>query len=571
MMATGLLGVQFHAGILPVVGGALLFGTMGARIFQMIRFPQVVGYIIIGLVIGQSGLGLLDKGTLEAFGPFNFFALGIIGFMIGGELHRDVFRKYGRQFVAILFFEGLGAFAVTSILATGVLLLVTRNVAASVAMGIVLGGLSSATAPAATVQVLREYKTRGVLTTAVYAMVALDDGLALVLYGITTSVAAMILSPGGAGSDGGILTAMGLAIYRLLAAVALGVLAGVALNLILRRGRDREKALTYIIGSLALVMGICALLKVDEILAAMALGVVIINLAPRRSYSAFEIVERFSPPIYVLFFVIVGAHVDVQGMGWWMGGLAAAYVVGRSVGKILGANLGARATKSPTVLRKYLGLCLFSQAGVAIGLALAAGERFAHVSIGGMTVGSVIMMTITMTTLVVEILGPPCVKLAVQKAGEVGLNVTEDDLMESYKVADMMDVSAATFPESAPLAVILRTISSTDATSYPVVDYQNDLSGVISLADLKQSFSAEGLTAWLVAFDLMRPAVDTIDSDAPLAEAVTRMRELGLECLPVLAGKDNPRLAGMIELRAVIRQLSQEILRRHQLADNGDV
>jgi len=567
----GIIEAESHLRILPIVGGALLFGTIGARVFQLIRFPQVVGYIIIGLVLGRSGFELIDEGTIDALRPFNFFALGIIGFMIGGELHRDVFRKYGKQFVGILLSEGIGAFLVVSILSTALLALVTRELAASVAVGIVLGALSSATAPAATVEVLREYKTRGVLTTAVYAVVAMDDGLALILYGVATSIAGLIVSPGGSGADGGLVAALGEALYKLITAVAVGVLAGIALNFILRRGRDREKALTYIIGSLALVIGLCGLLKVDEILAAMALGVVIVNLAPRRSYSAFEVVERFAPPIYVLFFVIVGAHVEVVGMGLWMLGLAVAYVVGRSLGKMLGVNIGARATKSPAVLRKYLGLCLFSQGGVAIGLALAAGDRFASVALGSVAIGSIIMTTITMTTLLVEILGPPAVKFAMCKAGEVGLNVTEEDLMASHTVADMMNSSPPTFQESAPLAVVLRTISDTDAASYPVVSEDNSLSGVISLSDLKQSFGAEGLTAWLVAFDLMRPAADTIDSSAPLTEAVTRMREQGLECLPVLASKDDPRLVGMIELRAISRKLSQEILRRHRLAENGAI
>ena len=566
-MLAAIIGGGFHLGILPVIGAALLFGTIGARLFQKIRLPQVVGYIIVGLVIGRSGLRLIDTATLDALEPFNFFALGIIGFMIGGELHRDVFRKYGKQFMTILFSQGIGTFVVVSVLTAGALLLVTRNIAASAAVGIVLGAICSATAPAATVEVLREYKTRGVLTTTVYAIVALDDGLALILYGISTSIAAMMLSS--AGDNGGITAALGVAAYRLFVAIILGLLAGMALNAILRRGRDREKALTYIIGSLALVIGLCALLKVDEILAPMALGVVIINLAPRRSYSAFGIVERFAPPIYVLFFVLAGAHVQVAGMSLWMCGLAAVYLVGRLLGKILGANLGARLAKSPAVVRKYLGLCLFSQGGVAIGLALAATKRFSGVTVAQMPAGTMIMTIIMITTLVVELLGPPCVKLAVQKAGEVGLNVTEDDLMESYTVADMMDASATTFAESAPLATILRTISDTDAMSYPVVDDDGNLAGVISLADLKQSFSAEGLTAWLVAFDLMHPAPDTIGSNAPLAEAVMRMTEQGLECLPVLAGEDDPKLVGIIELRAVNRQLSAEILRRQQLADNG--
>jgi Kef-type K+ transport system membrane component KefB len=569
-MTAGIFEIYPHLPILIIIGAALLFGTVGARVFQWLRIPQVVGYIAIGVVLGRSCLNVIDETTWEEFRSFNFFALGIIGFMIGGELHRDVFRKYGRQFIAILLAEGVGAFVVVGAVTTGVLMLMTRNVALSVAVGMVLGGLSAATAPAATVAVLREYKTRGVLTSAVYALVALDDGLALVLFGLASSIAGTLLAGGDAAHAGvfGTLVNVG---YKIFGAIALGVLAGVGLNFIFRHGRgDHARTLTYILGSLALVMGLGRMLDVDSILAAMSLGVVVTNIAPRRSYSAFEIVERFAPPIYVLFFVLVGAHLELMGMSWWLIALAAAYVVGRSLGKVVGANFGARITAAPTALRRYLGMCLFCQGGVAVGLALSAEERFAGMKImGEMEVGTAIMIIITATTIVVELLGPPCVKMAVEKAGEVGLDVTEEDLMESYTVADMMDTSVAIFSEGAALSEILKTISTTDAMSYPVVNDENRLVGVISLADLKQSFYTEGLTIWLVAFDLMHPAPDTIEKDAPLSEAVMRMREQDLDCLPVLAGKDDTRLLGMIELRQVNRKLSQEILRRQQLADGG--
>jgi Kef-type K+ transport system membrane component KefB len=558
-----------HLPVLVIIGAALLFGSVGGRLFQKLRIPQVVGYIVIGLVVGESCLGIVDAETLEKFDPFNFFALGIIGFMIGGELHRDVFRKYGKQFFSILCAEGFGAFAVVALLSGGLVFLLTGNLAMGIAVGIVLGGISSATAPAATVEVLREYKTRGVLTTAIYAIVAMDDGLALALFAVTASIAGQLMATGDGGTS--LLTALAHAGYELFGAVAMGAVAGIALNMILYHANEHSKALTYTVGSLAVVIGVGVLIKVDVIMAAMTLGVTIVNLAPRRSRFTFEIVERFAPPIYVLFFVLVGSHLKMGNLGnVLILGIAVAYVVGRSGGKLLGSWLGAKWTKSPRVLQTYLGMCLFSQGGVAIGLALVAGKKFAGVElVNGVEVGPAIAMIVTLTTFIVELLGPVCVKVAVHKAGEVGLNITEEDLMSSYKVSDLMDESPSRFPAEAPMQMILRTIADTDAMSYPVVDDTQRLVGVISLADLKQGFSTEGLTAWLVAFDLMRPAEDTVSQDEPLAEAVHRMRQQDLECLPVIASPEDERLVGMLELRAVGRKLSQEILRRRQLAESG--
>ncbi len=558
-----------HLPVLVIIGAALLFGSVGGRLFQKLRIPQVVGYIVIGLVVGESCLGIVDGETLKTFDPFNSFALGIIGFLIGGELHRDVFKKYGKQFISILCAEGLGAFIVVALLAGGLVFLLTGSLVMAIAVGIVLGGISSATAPAATVEVLREYKTRGTLTTAIYAIVAMDDGLALALFAVTASIAGQLMATGDGG--GSVVTALGHAGYELFGAVALGVLAGVALNLILHHANEHAQALTYTIGCLAMVIGVGVLMKVDVIMAAMTLGVTIVNLAPRRSRFAFDIVERFAPPIYVLFFVLVGAHLKLGSLGnVLILSIAGAYVFGRSGGKLLGSWLGARWTKAPRVLQRYLGMCLFSQGGVAIGLALVAGKKFADVElVSGVQVGPAIAMIVTLTTFIVELLGPVCVKVAVHKAGEVGLNITEDDLMTSYAVKDLMDESPSRFPAEAPMQMILRTIADTDAMTYPVVNDAGQLAGVVSLADLKQGFSTEGLTAWLVAFDLMRPAADTICQDEPLAEAVHRMRQQDLDCLPVIASPEDDRLVGMLELRAVGRKLSQEILRRRQLAENG--
>ena len=162
---------------------------MGAWFFQKIRIPQVVGYIAFGILIGKSGLNLLHGEDIEQLRSFTWFALGIIGFLVGGELKFETFRQYGKQFIQILLWEGLAAFFIVALLTFGVIYLVTHSFAASLAAGIVFGAIASATDPASTVEVLWEYRARGVLTTTIIAIVALDDALAMTLYGIGTSCA----------------------------------------------------------------------------------------------------------------------------------------------------------------------------------------------------------------------------------------------------------------------------------------------------------------------------------------------------------------------------------------------
>jgi len=546
-----------HLPTLLVIGIAIFGGTIGARLFRRLRIPQVVGYIAVGVLLGRSGLHLIDRGTIDGLLPFDFFALGVIGFMIGRELHRDVFRKHGRQLFIILVSEGVGAFVAVSLLVGGIAAAVTGNLRTSVALGITLGAIASATAPAATVSVLWEYKTRGALTSAVFAIVALDDALALMLYSIASSIATGLMG----NSHGGFLATLGHVAYQLVGAAGLGAVVALLLGLLLRRIRDRDTSLAFVIATLALVMGFALWADMDVILAAMALGVTLENLVPGRGRDAFRLAEGFAPPVYVLFFVLAGARLYLGGMPAWMWALVVPYILGRSGGKILGANLGARWSGANAVLRKYLGFCLFSQAGVAVGLSILASIHFAG------SIGGAILMIIAVTTFLLEIVGPPFVKFAVKGAGEVGLNVTEEDLINSYKVSDVMNRTAPTFTEKATLGQILHTIAETDAMRYPVADADGEPTGIITIEDLKQSFSSETLADWLVASDLMRPVVKTVTEQTPLAEAMSQMEKENLQCLPVVASGDHPRLVGLLELPGVRRMLSQEVMRRQRQAD----
>ena len=547
-----------HLNIILLMGLAIFFGTAGAGVFQKIRIPQVVGYVVIGLVIGESGLNLIGRDTVETLSSFNIFALGIIGFMIGGELRRDVFKKHGKQFFVILCSEGMAAFILVAVLSGFVAWCFNRNLHTSVAIGLVLGAIASATAPAATVNVLWEYKTRGPLTSTVLAIVALDDGFALLLYGFASGIAGAFLGK----TNGSIWTTVLTAAFEIVGAVVLGVLVGFLLSFILKRIKEPDKALVFTVSSVLLVIGLSIALKVGSILAAMALGVTIANLATRRRQSTFELIEKFAPPIYVLFFVLAGAHLVLGEIAGWMIVMVLVYLIGRTAGKAFGSWFGARQSKAPDVVRRYLGLCLLSQAGVAIGLAIISSQLFTG------QVGHAIIVIVMTTTFVVEVFGPMLVKVGIKKAGEVGLNITEEDLIKTYSVADVMDTKVPVISAGMSLNEVVKIVSSTDSFYYSVVDSDRKLIGAVTLDGIRSTFATQELNDWLVALDIMEPVIAKVTPDTGLSEAFEKTKRLDIEHLPVVASSEDDRFVGVLNCRAVRRSVSAEVLSRQQKADN---
>ena len=397
--------VDTNAGTFGQLNPVLLFGliilsgTFGARLFQKFHIPQVVGCIVVGVLLGDV-LKLITPETIEALKPFTMFALGMIGFMIGAGLRGDVFKKYGKQFFVILFSEGIGAFLLVAVCTSVAAWFVMGRLSTSIAMGLVLGAIASATAPAATVNVLWEYKTRGPLTATVLAIVALDDALALLLYrGAATGAKALM----GMGDDSVLRTTF-LLLGEIVGAILLGFLAGVLLYYLLKFVRAEDKILEFAIASLLLVVGISMIPGIDPILPAMTLGITVANLMPRQSKSTFKLVEKFSPPIYTSFFVLAGAHIEFAKLVPWVVIMILLYLFCRVTGKMVGSWLGAKYSGAPVVVRKYLGFCLQSQAGVAIGLAILAGQQF------NAELGRTIIMVVMTATFVTEIVGPMLVK-----------------------------------------------------------------------------------------------------------------------------------------------------------------
>ncbi|NQT28856.1 MAG: cation:proton antiporter [Candidatus Omnitrophica bacterium] len=545
-----------HLNILFLLGLALFGGTIGGRLFQKLRIPQVVGYIAIGIVIGESCLKVITQDVIETLQPFNYFALGLIGFMIGGELKKDVLRKYGKQFVSILLFEGVGAFLLVSVFVGVVGSFLLGDWRLSWSLGLLLGAIASATAPAATTAVLREFKTRGPLTRTVLGIVAMDDGLALILFAIASSIAGSLIG----NAHEGVLRIFINPLYEIGGAILVGIISGLVLNKLLRKYTEEARLLAFSIGAVLIVLGVSLATHVDMLLAAMTLGVIVANFIPRKSKEVFKLVEGFTPPIFVLFFVLVGAKLNISHMTLPIVLLGIIYIIGRSVGKAIGASLGARISGAPKTVQKYLPLCLFSQAGVAIGLSILASHYFPGY------IGSAVIIIITATAFILEIIGPPFVKFAVTKAGEVGMNITEDDFVRNLKVEEIMDKTPPLIYKNMPLAQILTIFSESPNLYYPVVDTSKKLLGIITVDNIKNTFMATSLSDLLLAVDVMEPAVASVTSKSSISELKGILAKYNLEYLPVVTQENE--VIGFIERRMVYKVISTKIMELQRQVDS---
>ena len=413
------LGIHYEPSALAVIGLIITVAFLGSKVFQRLGIPQVVGFIVMGVLLGSSFLNIVPLELTEELLFISQIALGLIGFDMGSHLRLGELRRLGRSLVFILLFEAIGTFAIV----TAGVYAITR----SWHTALMFGALSSATAPAATVDVLAEYDAKGPLTTSLLAVVGMDDALALILYSVAAALSASLLAGSGPPS---FLNVIKLPLVELGGSVVLGSGMGLLLDLIMRRMGRQHDAMAVSIGFVFLCVGLSQALGFSLLLTTMILGMVIVNRSPEHGRHIRFTIEQAGPVIYVLFFALVGARFQIALLPA-MGLLGIAYVVLRSTGKFVGAWVGGTLGGAEPVVRNNLGFGLLSQAGVAIGLALASASRFSAYGEEGKALGNLIINVITATTFVVQIIGPICVKLAISRAGEIGRATLEHDAWAS--------------------------------------------------------------------------------------------------------------------------------------------
>ncbi len=469
-----------HLHLILLMGTAILFGTIAAGLVQRLRIPQIIGFIGIGVILGPI-LGIIPYEIVTALEPFNIFALGLIGFLIGGELQREIFVRYGRQVFIMLLFEGLAACLLVTGLSLAVLSFFTSWQTA-LAVAVVFGAICAATDPASTISVLWEYKARGPLTTMLTALVALDDALALVLYAIGVSIAGVITGQQGNGA----VMSLVLSLWHIFGALLVGAAAGLVLYRILARvSDDAQKVLAFVSGMVLLLVGLASRFHFDVIFATMVLGVVLVNIKPHKTATTFELMHRFSAPVYVLFFVLVGARLQFAAISRAVLWATAAYVVGSIVGKTVGACLGGLYAQTARSVRNYLGFCLYPQGGIAVGLLILASRRFEPQT------GDLMLLVVIIGAFVLQIIGPLGVKFGAGRAGELGLNVTEEDLIKTYTVGDVMDTEVPVIAAGTLLREVIRLVSETSHSYYAVVDGDERVIGAITMEGIRSTFATQ--------------------------------------------------------------------------------
>lgn len=377
----------------------MIFSGMAfGRLVKLIKLPNVTGYLLAGLILGPSVLKIIPKDTIDGIAVISEVALGFIAFSIGNEFKMSYFKKVGASPIVIAVFEAL--FAVICVCT--VLVLFGNDLSFS----LVLSSIAAATAPAATIMVIRQYKAKGPVTETLLSVVALDDAAALMLFGISVAVAGMLNST----SNISVLSMILSPILEIVGALVIGAVLGMILTYFIRFFKKDGNRLSLAVGFVFIGIGIADMTGVSSLLLCMALGATFVNFS-KQALPVMKVVDAVTPPIFMLFFVASGAALDLSVLPM-IGIVGVIYVILRVVGKVLGTYLGATICKCDKKIKKYLGYALLPQAGVAIGLSLAATTV---VPSYGQTIRAVVLCA----TFIYELIGPGITKIALKKAGEI--------------------------------------------------------------------------------------------------------------------------------------------------------
>ena len=422
--------------IFAYVAVLILVALLSSRLMKLLKLPNVTGYIITGILVGPFVFGLLfnnfsytdiQKSLIYDYVSqikwVSSVALGFIAFSIGTSFKGKVLKTLGKRVVIITILEALGA----SLLVFLGLLILHFIFPTQIKWEIVLtlAAIASATAPAATLMVIKQYKARGPVVSTLLPVVALDDAAALILFAILFQIASVIST----GGNFSVYKMLLKPIIEIIISLSLGGVIGLVISLFSRIFKSRNNRLAFCIFSVFAALGFYYLFKQDfmggfelsSLLICMMAGVIYTNMSIEPN-PTLDVLDRFTSPIYMIFFVLSGASLDLtiffNKNGLIVVGIAAAYILLRVMGKWLGAFTGASLSKCEPTVKKYLGFTLIPQAGVAIGLATTASDLFNRSN--NQAAASLIIAIILTSTLVYELFGPLITKFALKKANEIG-------------------------------------------------------------------------------------------------------------------------------------------------------
>lgn len=378
----------------------LLAGIAVAKLTSILKLPDVTGYLLAGVLIGPSVLSLVPANVISRISVLSEVALSFIAYTIGSELNLDYLKKAGSSIIVLTICEALGATLVVNL----VMIFLLKQ---SIPFSIMLGAIAAATAPAATIMVIRQYKAKGPLVDTLIPIVAMDDAVSIVTFGVSSAIAKMLISKS---ENVSIASAILIPIWQILLALIIGFIIGVLLSYVSNKIRQESDLLAITIGAIFLSVGIASYFDLSTLLCTMMVGATVSNML-YNSRRVISIIDRFTPPLFVIFFTLAGLDLKIDALKK-VGVIGIAYIVSRVIGKLLGSRFGARIVNAPHTVQRYLGFTLIPQAGVAIGLAMVA-----EIQVPG--IGSNIKTIILAATVIYELIGPVTAKIALTKAGEI--------------------------------------------------------------------------------------------------------------------------------------------------------
>jgi len=416
----------FTSGSVPmlmIAGITLLLSFYVGKSTKILKLPSIIGYMIVGLLAGPSLLDLLNENVQHNLSFLTEIALGFVALSIGLELSMPSLKKQGIGIVAIILFESSAAFIVTTL----GLYILTKDLALS----LIFGSFAPASAPAGTVAIIKEYKAKGSLTKALYAVVGFDDGLAIIIFGFTAAFVRMLLlrETNSAETDSVIYAMMEPLKEVFLSLIAGGGIA-VILSILTTKTKSKSELLIIVVGFILLSNGLCIVLHLSLILTNMVIGFIIVNTKSHElTHRLSDVLSEVMPLFFVLFFALAGANLHISALPA-LGAIGVVYIICRSVGLITGSFIGGSIGKVEPKIRNYVGMGILSQAGVAIGLSLIVKHEFQGMGkivkiVDGLEVhsgdiiGTIGITTVTATCIFFEILGPILTKIALTKAGEI--------------------------------------------------------------------------------------------------------------------------------------------------------
>lgn len=398
----------------------LFAGLMLSRVAKIFKLPAVTAYLVAGILVGPyvlgsfhvPGIGFTSMADIKAYDIIPDVALGFIAFLIGNEFRLSQLKQIGKQATVIGIFQAIA----TCLLVDGVLIGVHFIFPDKLSLpaAIVLGAVATATAPAATLMVVKQYKAKGPVTEILLPIVALDDAVGLVVFAVSFGIAKAFLM-----GSVDIISIVVEPILEVVLSVLLGAVMGYAFNFFEKFFHSRSKRLAMSVTFVLLTVSLSMLkfeiggvhIGFSSLLACMMLGTIFCNICD-FSEELMNRIDRWTAPLFILFFVISGAELELsifKDIGIVVIGLI--YIIVRCIGKYYGASISAKATKCNENIVKYLGITLFPQAGVALGMAIKAEELGPE--------GKVVANITLFAVLIYELVGPFLTKIALQKAGEI--------------------------------------------------------------------------------------------------------------------------------------------------------